>query len=435
MTVLRPQFPDHGSPFSRRQERDRKIAAIRSAAAQRFNIQGVRGARLEDIASDLGLTKTSISYYYSSKEDLAEAVFLSSVEFLEEAVATASKSDATPDHRILRLFEAYTGQLAEALDERRPYPAQLQELDILSQESQSRIVTRLSRAIERVNAMVLDWREQRENAPERGEPVTFCLFAILDWLKLSANELSSADFKRSAGVLLAILRCGLAAGGSVTDQVAPRFSTPDELPLIFDREARNRMKREAFLKAGIRYFNLYGFEGVSLADVAGSLGVTRGAFYYHIPDKESFLDQCLNESLDAVEATLDVAAQSYEGLDFVQRVLFDLIYMQATGVTPIIRLGLMSALPEARQKRYQARLRNISRRLGDAYEAAIADNQARSQDTATVEAILTSVMFINGGFTLAAANSLNGWSMSQNPQSATNDYLHVLFYGLCEAHG
>lgn len=432
MTVLRPRFPDHGSPFSKRQERDRKAAAIRSAAAKRFNTQGVRGARLEDIASDLGLTKTSIAYYYSSKEELAEAVFLSSVEFLEEAASTAAGSDTAPDLKILGLFRAYADQLAEALEDRRPFPAQLQELDALSEESQSRIVTRLSAVVERVNAMVLDWLEHRDNSPERGEPVTFCLFAMLDWLKLHANETSSADFQASAGVLLDILRGGLASDGPVADQVAPRFSTPDELPLIFDREARNRMKREAFLKAGIRYFNLYGFDGVSLADVAGSLGVTRGAFYYHISDKESFLDQCLDESLDAVEAAFDVAAQSCEGLDFIQRALFDLIYMQASGVTPIIRLGLMSALPAARQKRYQARLRNISRRLGDAYEAAVADDRARAQQTATVEAILTSVMFINAGFTLAAANSLNNWRMSQNPQSATNDYLHVLFYGLSE---
>ena len=66
MNVLKPEFPDHGSPFSRRQERDRKIAAIRAAAARRFDTQGFRGTRLEDIAADLGLTKTSIAYYYTS---------------------------------------------------------------------------------------------------------------------------------------------------------------------------------------------------------------------------------------------------------------------------------------------------------------------------------------------------------------------------------
>ena len=72
MTVLRPEFPDHSSAFSRSQERDRKTAAIRSAASRRFNAHGVLGARLEDITADLGLTKTSISYYYASKEELVD---------------------------------------------------------------------------------------------------------------------------------------------------------------------------------------------------------------------------------------------------------------------------------------------------------------------------------------------------------------------------
>lgn len=433
MTVLRPRFPDHGSPFSRRQERDRKTAAIRSAAAQRFYSQGVRGTRLEDIASDLGLTKTSIAYYYASKDELAEAVLLTAAEFLEEALSRAEKRAASADLKILELFEAYVDQLQEALEGQRCHPAQLQELDALPEDVQTRIITRLSTAVGRVNAMVLEWIDQTGRTLGRSEPVTFCLFALLDWLKVSANELSGSEFRKAAGVLLDLLHGGLAARGALSGQVRPQFRTRDELPQIFDREARNEMKREAFLKAGIRYFNLYGFEGVSLADVAGSLGVTRGAFYYHIPDKESFLDQCLDHSLDAVEATLDAADETHAGLEFIQRVLFDLIYMQASGTTPIIRLGLMSALPSARQNRYRVRIRNISRRLGDAHEAAIAEGTAREHDTATVEAILASVMFLNGGYTLAAANSFNDWRMSENPQSATNDYLHALFYGLSGA--
>lgn len=433
MPVLHPDFPDHGSPFSRHQERARKTAAIRAAAAQRFSTQGVRGTRLEDIAADLGLTKTSIAYYYPSKDSLAEAVFLTAAEFLEEAVTRAEEADAPADLRILVLFQAYSDQLTEALEGQRSHPAQLQELDTLPEDMHARIVKRLSAAVGRVNAMVQEWLDQSDQSLGRSEPVTFCLFALLDWLKVSANEHSPADFTKSAAVLLDILRGGLAQRGTLTGRVTPKFDTRDELPQIFDREARNQIKREAFLKAGIRYFNMYGFEGVALADIAASLGVTRGAFYYHIPDKESFLEQCLDHSLDAVEATLGAAEENRAGLDFLRQALFDLIYMQASGVTPIIRPGLMSALPPARQNRYRGRLRNISRRLGDAHDAAIADGTAREHDTATVEAILASVMFLNDGYTLVAANSFNDWRISEHPQSATNDYLHGLLYGFTVA--
>lgn len=429
MTVLRPSFPDHESPFSRRQERARKTAAIRAAAAQRFSTHGVQGTRLEDIAADLGLTKTSIAYYYPSKDKLAEAVFLTAAEFLEEAIVQAEDSNSPPDQKIIRLFQAYADQLIEALEGQRSHPAQLQELDSLPGDMQARIVSRLSAAVGRVNAMVQEWLDSSDQALGRSEPVTFCLFALLDWLKVSASDHSAAEFRSAAAVLLDILGGGLAQRGALTGKVMPQFNTRDELPQIFDREARNQIKREAFLKAGIRFFNMYGFEGVSLADIAASLGVTRGAFYYHIPDKESFLEQCLDHSLDAVEAALDTAEESHAGLDFLRQALFDLIYMQASGVTPVIRPGLMSALPPARQNRYRGRLRNISRRLGDAHHAAIADGTAREHDTATVEAILAGVMFLNDGYTLAAANSFNDWRISEHPQSATNDYLHGLLHG------
>jgi AcrR family transcriptional regulator len=430
MTVLRPEFPDHGSPFSRRQERDRKIAAIRSAASKRFNAQGFRGTRLEDIASDLGLTKTSIAYYYASKDELAESVFQTAAEFLEEAVDQAAQSPADTGERILVFFRAFSSQLEDVLSGRRAHPARLQELDALPEDVQSRIATRLSAAVGRVNAMVSDWRDQSGTPLGQSEPVTFCLFALLDWLKVCADEMSRADFQKAAGALFDVLKTGLSTPTDLPHAISPQFVSRREVPQIFDREARNQMKREAFLKAGTRFFNAYGFEGVSLADVASSLGVTRGAFYYHIPDKENFLDQCFEHAFEAVEATLDAADEAHSGMRFIHRVLFDLIYMQASGVTPLIRLGLMSSLPPARRSRYQARLRNITRRLGDAHAAAVAEQSAREHDTEVVEAILTSIMFLNGGYTLTAANSLNDWRISEDPQSATNDYLHILLHGL-----
>ena len=430
MTVLRPDFPDHSSPFSRHQERDRKTAALCSAASRRFNAQGVQGARLEDIASDLGLTKTSISYYFASKEELAEAVFLSSVAFLEDAIGRAEAANDAPALKLLALFQAYSDQLSEAIGDQRPFPARLQELDTLSEAVQARIISTLESAVGRVVLMVEDWLKDAGLTHRRAEPVTYSLFSLLDWLTVQAGDQTAAQFADKADALRDILRQGLAQDGMALCDVAPHFASPSELPQIFDRKARNRMKREAFLKAGIRFFNLYGFDGVSLAEVAASLGVTRGAFYYHIPDKESFLDQCIEHSLERVETALDDAAETADGLAFLRRAVFDLIYMQASGMAPIIRLELMAALPAARRNRHQARLRNITRRLGDTYEAAISQNDVHAHDATIVESILSGMMFINSGYSLAASQSMNDWRMSQNPQSATNDFLHVLLYGL-----
>lgn len=418
------------SPFSRARERDRKIAAIRSAAARRFNRWGVRGSRLEDIAADLGLTKTSIAYYYASKEALVEDVFLSADAFLEEAIEAANQVQGTATDRLYKLFEAYANQVAETLTKRRPHAAWFQELDVLSEEVQERITRRLSDSVASVNQLVSAWHAETGEPLGRTEPATYFIFGLLDWMNGWPDDQPPEAFKAAAGELLKIVDHGIAIDRHPLESGMASFGKSQDVPQIFDREARNRMKREAFLRAGTRYFNSHGYEGVSLAEVAASLGVTRGAFYYHIPDKEKFLDQCFERSFETVEGVLDDLEQEHSGLTLIEHLMTRLIYQQASGVTPLIRPGLVAALPPPRQKRLQARLRNISRRLGDALELAIASEASYPLDTEIVEKILTSVMFLNGGYTIAAANLFSDWRMSEDPYLAAKDYMYILLYGL-----
>ncbi|MCR9130684.1 MAG: TetR/AcrR family transcriptional regulator [Alphaproteobacteria bacterium] len=191
------------------------------------------------------------------------------------------------------------------------------------------------------------------------------------------------------------------------------------------------MKREAFLKAGARLFNQKGFGGTSLAEVASALGVTRGAFYYHIQDKEQFLDQCLDRSLESVERALDRADESELGpLGRLHSVLAELIYRQASGVEPLLRPGMAAVLPAARQRRYRSRMQAIARRLGDILTEGAGSGEMRALEASITEDIVASLIFLNGGYTLAAANSFSSWSVSEEPRTATNDYLHLLLHGL-----
>ncbi len=430
MSVLNPEFPDNGSPFSRAAERERKLAAITSAAAARFNRLGVRGTRQEDIAADLGLTKTSISYYFSSKEDLAEAVFERSVAFLEEIVGEAETASGGAADRLLALFTADARVCGEVLTGRRPHLAQLQELGFLSEAVRTALLERTGQIVSRVDQLVSDWIADAGAPLGRSQPATFLVFAILDWLNGRMDTVGSEAFAQIAGTVLQVLEKGLWRSASpITSITAPDYATPGDLPQIFDRETRNRMKREAFLKVGVRYFNTYGFEGVSLADVAAELGVTRGAFYYHIPDKLDFLDQCLDRSFTVVETALDDADER-SGLDAIRHVLLNLIYRQAGGLTPLIRPALMSALPASRRKRYEARQRNISRRLGDWLAEAIEAGQANDVEVELIEPLLAQLIFLNGGYTVAAAQEVRELRLSEDPMNAAADYCFILQNGL-----
>lgn len=432
MSVLRPEFPDHSSPFSRKQERRRKLDAIVSAAAQRFNDQGFAHTRLEDVAAELGLTKTSIAYYFASKEDLAEAVFRAAAEFLHDAVNTARAAPGGPAERIQALVSAYAAQLEDAARGRRAHLAALRDLEALPDGVRVQISGRMSEAVALINALVADWINHSHAPVRRPEPVTVLLLELLDWLaERQTGTGKGGDIGAARAALADLLDHGLAAAGTAVCAAAPLDLTSDETLAIFDRDARNRMKREAFLKAGSRLFNQKGFGGASLAEVASALGVSRGAFYYHIQDKEQFLDQCLDRSLQIVERALSQAeAAELSALGRVRSVLVELIYRQAAGVEPLIRPGMAAVLPPPRRRRYQSRMRNIALRLGDALAEGVETGEIRALDSGLVEEILAGAIFLNGGYTLAAATRISGWSLAEDPRSASDDYLHLILYGL-----
>jgi len=431
MSVLRPEFPDHSSPFSREQERQRKEAAILSAAARRFDAEGVHATRLEDIAADLGLTKTGISYYFSSKEELAGEVYRASAQALADAVRQAREETGSAAQRIRTLFRAFADQMRAVSEGRRPHLAAINDLDALGSELQAGIAADLSGCISDVNGMIIAWAGESGAPLGRPEPATFFVFGLLDWMGSWPSHKRDWNIDTAADTLFAILTDGLKTEAGW--EPAPlQAGTPDVgVPQVFDREARNRMKREAFLKAGTRFFNKKGFGGVALSEIAASLGVTRGAFYYHIPDKEQLLEQCLERSFTTVEQALDRAeAGGRSGLAVIEHTVRDLIYQQASGVTPLLRPSLSAALAEPRQRRHAARLRNIARRFGDALEHAVSEGEARPVDIQVAERILTHSVFLNGGYTIAAANSFTDWRISEDPLTATIDYVYILMRGL-----
>jgi TetR/AcrR family transcriptional regulator len=71
---MRPDA-DTTSPVLRRSNGVRTRAEIVAAAERHFAERGFRDTRLGDIAADVGIRRTSISYHFSDKQELYTAVF------------------------------------------------------------------------------------------------------------------------------------------------------------------------------------------------------------------------------------------------------------------------------------------------------------------------------------------------------------------------
>jgi len=85
----KPQPPGGGSPWraSRERLRDRELKrdAVIRAAAREFNRKGYHNTSLDDIAAQLEVTKPTVYYYVTSKEQLLFECFVAGVEQIRTA--------------------------------------------------------------------------------------------------------------------------------------------------------------------------------------------------------------------------------------------------------------------------------------------------------------------------------------------------------------
>src|SRR5215472_17943922 len=83
----------HGTPpaspwrASRERQHDREVKreAVIRAAAHAFNLKGYHNTSLDDIAAALEVTKPTVYYYVTNKEQLLFECFVAGVEQIREA--------------------------------------------------------------------------------------------------------------------------------------------------------------------------------------------------------------------------------------------------------------------------------------------------------------------------------------------------------------
>jgi len=191
----------------------------------------------------------------------------------------------------------------------------------------------------------------------------------------------------------------------------------------FDRDTQNRLKQEAFLKAGTRCFNQKGFSGTSLDEIVEQLNVSKGAFYYHFANKEALLTQCYDYTLDQLERVIThvehIDATPAARLDVAMRLIFSL---QNSEQGPLIHFNSITALPPDVRRRLLDRLNAVHSTLETFITAATAASQFRTLPAAIVIQLLTG--------TLNAAIDLNEWQAIDSIDQSAVDYCALFFHGL-----
>jgi len=424
--MSRPQdMPEQRAlPFNRRAQHDAKRSAILSEAARLFNGKGSRATTLQDIAAGLGLTKTSLYYYVRTKEALIHQCYEATLDRQHEALDEIERNHRSARERLSAFVRLQFDNWLDAAEGRAPHQAALLEIASLKDTQRASVEGRYIELFKRLRSYVRSGVAEGELCTRESTATTRALIGSMDWVFNWLHEVPRDAVQACADDAVDLLLHGLHAGErQYVPEPMPEVPSPEAGSAGFDRDQQNRLKQEAFFKAGTWFFNKKGFNGASLDEIAEYLQVSKGAFYYHIRNKEDLLYQCYEHTLDrlaGVYAAVDT--QGGSGLQRIERSARQIFVIQNSSLGPLIRYNTITALPIERRRRVLARTDATNEHFVAYLRAGQADGSVRA-----VNPLLARNLFTGA---INASMDISLWRRVDNLDDAALDYIDIFLNGL-----
>jgi AcrR family transcriptional regulator len=411
-------------PFNRQAQHDAKRTAILSEAARLFNGKGSRATTLQDIAASLGLTKTSLYYYVRTKEELIYQCYLATLQRQHQALDELEARTRVPVERIVGFLKRQFEQWQDARCGRDVHLAALLEIASLNDEHRGAIEGAYIDLFKRLRGYLRDGMADGSLRNGDSTSMTRAIIGSLDWVFHWLHSVPEDGVAAAAEQAADLLLHGLFAGpGCYHSAIGPADVDSGVATSGFDRDEQNRLKQEAFYKAGTWLFNKKGFNGASLDEIAEYLNVSKGAFYYHIRNKEDLLYNCYNHSLAIVERVYREAERAgstgIEKIDYASRRTF---LIQNSDLGPLIRYNTITALPTDRRLEVLARTDAANNHFLDFLAQGVADGSIRAVDPLVASNLLAGA--------INASMDISLWRRVDDIDDAARDYFDVFFNGL-----
>jgi AcrR family transcriptional regulator len=153
--------------------------------------------------------------------------------------------------------------------------------------------------------------------------------------------------------------------------------TTDSLPRPA-RRGRPGYDLEALLQVAVKLFNERGYDGTSMEDLAGKLGITKSAIYHHVSSKDELLRLAVNRALDGLFAVVAESEASpgpaIDRLEFLLRGSVAVLIEQLPFVTLLLRVRGNTKVERAAL----ARRREFDRIVADLVSQAEQDGDIRT---------------------------------------------------------
>jgi AcrR family transcriptional regulator len=389
-----------------------KREQILQCAAEKFNVAGVRGATLADIAAAVDLNLTSIRHYFLKKEDLVAAAFLRSIDVHQTRLAK-SKGIGPPEARVRDLVHRYFEFRRRIRIGEHPEIMLFGDLRSLAEPHAGQVWPKYVDMFRMVRELVaepdeIDGDRQKVNA--RAHTLISQFMRSVFWLP----EYDVEDFGRVEQRFVDILINGFAAPG--TECRRSIADLPDELE-------PDKRSLESFLKAATELINEQGYRGASVERIAARLNVTKGSFYHHIDAKVDLVVECFRRNTEILQTAQRNAIRSEtRGLDQAGAAAAALVRWQQTPAGSLLRnSALMSVDPDKRREMWR-QMDLVVDRFADMVADGIVDGSARPCDARVAGQMLMALV--------NSASELGNWVPDLTPENSVELYVQPLFKGL-----
>ena len=406
-----------------------KKLIILSHSSRLFNEFGYNDTRLKDIADKVGTGKTNISYHFKNKETILEEAYKRSCDFSENAVKIAQKSE-TGLEKVLAFIKIHLIAHTKALSDLNAHLTILGDFDAFNEPEKELFTRRFDKQVLSFQSFIKEGIDDASIQVSSVEACTYFIYCLMSSAPFWLKKVDSFEREATVESLCKLIKYGIRVK-PMTQAVPPlKRSNPFEFSDVFDRNSRNKMKHEALLRTGIRHLNQYGFRKVSLDEIAGELGVTRGAFYYQIADKEQLVLEAFYRSFKLTEKALILADESNSEntatkLEQAIRWLFE---GHISNIDPLTKLSLINALSVPQTAVIKAKFQSVLAAYAELLAEGIMDTTIELYGVPNLEnIILGSIYSANTGF--SKTKLYKSWQPLKAPIDASLAFFEPIFDG------
>ncbi len=200
-------------------EREVKREAVIRAAAHAFNRKGYHNTSLDDIAAALDVTKPTVYYYVTSKEQLLFECFVAGVEQIRTAFRTVKDLEVSARERLNGVLRHY----GEAVASEFGWCMVRAEEQDLPPAMSSHIKALKSEIDQGIRRLIRDGIQDGSIHPCDPKMTAFALAGALNWIAHWYRENQSMTAAEIAGAFVTLFENGLVPRGAV-DATAPARS-------------------------------------------------------------------------------------------------------------------------------------------------------------------------------------------------------------------